>query len=248
MSVEMLDKKQREFEERVIQVVRVTKVVKGGKKMSFRALVVVGNRNSKVGVGLGKAAEVSEAVRKAIDKAKKSLITVPIINETIPHRVDVKYKAVRLFLGPAAPGTGVIAGGGVRAVLELSGIKNVLSKLTESTNALNSVYAAFEALLSLRTAQDVSLARGRQIVHPGTKAHEEGEVLRKQRDEEARAATKQAQDKKSSSYGKRPHQGGKPKGKPSAEIAKDTKPQDKPVEAKAEPAAAEVPANEAKSE
>lgn len=184
-----MEKPKKEFEERVVQVARVAKVVKGGKKLHFRSVVVIGNHKGKVGIGIGKAAEVSESVRKAMEKAHKNIIEVSIINDTIPHRLNFKWKAVRLFLGPAAPGTGVIAGGGVRSVLELAGIKNVLSKLTKSTNALSSVHATFEALRSLRTAEDISELRGRQIVHPGKRAHEEAEKLRQQKEAEAKKAT-----------------------------------------------------------
>ncbi len=186
----------KEFEEVVVQVSRVAKVVKGGKKLGFRSLVVIGNHKGKVGIGLGKAAEVSESVRKSIDHAKKNIIQISIINDTIPHRVNFKYKAVRLFLSPAAPGTGVIAGGAVRAVLELSGIKNVLSKLSKSTNAINCVYATYEALRSMKTAQSISQLRDKNIVHPGEKAHIETEKIRKQKEEEAKVATEEAHKKK----------------------------------------------------
>lgn len=190
------EKLPKEFEERVVQVARVSRVVKGGKKLSFRSVVVVGNRKGKVGIGIGKAAEVSEAVRKAIDQAKRHVFEVPIINDTIPHRIDLKWKAVHLFLGPAAPGSGVIAGGPVRTVLELAGIKNVLSKLTKSTNALNSVMATFEALRQLRTADEVAALRDRIVVHPGAKFQAEAERLRKQKEEEAKQAAQVAFKKK----------------------------------------------------
>lgn len=230
------DKKQKEFEERVLQVSRVSKVTKGGKKLSFRALVVVGDQRSRVGIGLGKAAEVSEAVRKAVQQARKELITVPIINETIPHRVDFAWKSVRLFLGPASPGTGVIAGGGVRSVLELAGIKNVLSKLTQSTNILNSVYATIAALQSLQTAEQTSQLRDKTIIHPAAVAHEESERLRQQKEEEARIAQQKEEQERKKRKEKRGGQGqggkknsspkGGAKGKP-AESSTDAKKTDK---------------------
>jgi len=156
-------KEKKEFEERIIQVRRVTKVVKGGKNLSFRCLVVIGDKKGKVGVGLGKAREVAEAVRKALEQAKKSLVTVPIVRGTVPHRMDAKYKAVELFLAPASAGTGILAGGSVRAVLELAGYTDVLTKLKRSTNPVGAVYGTFEALQAMRTSESVSLLRGKTV-------------------------------------------------------------------------------------
>jgi len=140
----------KEFEEEVIQIDRVTRVVKGGRKLRFRATVVIGNKKGKVGIGIGKSHEVTGAIQKAISKAKKNLIRVSIDGSTIPHDVKIKYKAARIILLPAAPGTGIIAGGPIRKVAELAGIKDILSKSFGTTNKLNNTKATFEALKSLK--------------------------------------------------------------------------------------------------
>lgn len=140
----------REFDEEVIQLDRVTRVVKGGRRMRFRATVVIGNRRGKVGIGIGKSNEVASAVKKAVSQAKKGLVTIPIYNDTIPHRIQTKYKASKVLLLPAGPGTGIIAGGAARKVIELSGIKNILSKTLGSSNRVNNTKATFMALTSLR--------------------------------------------------------------------------------------------------
>src|SRR3989339_1091971 len=127
----------KEYLEEVINIDRVTRVVKGGRRLRFRATVVVGNKKGKVGVGVGKSNEVTGAIQKAVRKGKKNLIDVSIINETIPHDIKLKYKSARIHLMPASKGTGLIAGGAVRKVIELSGIKNILSKAHGSTNKLN---------------------------------------------------------------------------------------------------------------
>lgn len=136
----------KEFEEVVIAIDRVARVVKGGRRFRFQALVVVGNRKNKVGVGLAKGADVQAAVAKATDVAKKHLITVPIVNTTIPHDVEVKVSGAHVLIKPAAPGTGVIAGGVVRAVLSVTGITNLISKSLGSTNKVNIAYATVKAL------------------------------------------------------------------------------------------------------
>lgn len=134
------------FEEKVIQLNRVSKKTKGGNKMRFAALVVVGNRNGRVGVGLGKSSDVSSAIIKGASQAKKKLIDVPIKNDTIPHSIAVKVGAAQILLKPAPAGTGIIAGGAVRAVVEAAGIKNVSSKILGTNNKASNVHAAFEAL------------------------------------------------------------------------------------------------------
>lgn len=149
-----------EWKERVVQIRRVTKVVKGGKKLSFRAVVVVGNSKGTVGVGVGKSSEVIGAIQKAVAEARKNTINVPIFKTTIPHRIDAVAGAGKVVLKPASQGTGVIAGGAVRAVLELAGIENILSKSLGSKSPLNAARATMNALDSLRTFQSVAQSRG----------------------------------------------------------------------------------------
>ena len=141
-----------EWSERVVAVQRVTKVVKGGKKLSFRAVIVVGNQQGQVGVGVGKAADVSTAVRKAVTDGKKNIITVPLTtSNSIPHKINGRFGAAKLILVPSAPGSGVIAGGAVRIVLELAGVQNILSKQLGSNNLLNNARATIAGLSNLRS-------------------------------------------------------------------------------------------------
>src|SRR3989344_3625686 len=140
----------KENDEHVLQVARVTRVVKGGRRMRFRVTVVIGNRQGKVGIGIGKAAEVQAAVQKASSHAKRKMIQVPLIRGTIPHEVNHKFKAARIRLLPAGEGTGIIAGGALRPILELAGVKNVLSKRFGTTNPLVNAQAAIQALQMLR--------------------------------------------------------------------------------------------------
>ncbi len=140
-----------EFVDQVILIRRVTKVVKGGKNLRFSALVAVGNKNGKVGVGKGKAREVPMAIRKAIEDAKKNIIEVPIVRGTIPHYIEGRFGAGHVVLRPASQGTGVIAGSSVRIILELAGVKNILTKIIGSKNAITSAWATIEGLKSLKT-------------------------------------------------------------------------------------------------
>lgn len=136
----------KQFEEVVINIDRVSRVVKGGRRFRFKALVVVGDRKNKVGVGVAKGADVQAAIAKATDVAKKNFITIPVVNGTIPHETEVKYSGARVLLKPAAPGTGIIAGGVVRTIIGTTGITNLLSKSLNSTNKVNIAYATIDAL------------------------------------------------------------------------------------------------------
>jgi small subunit ribosomal protein S5 len=153
--------KETDWQERVVQIKRVTKVVKGGKKLSFRAVVIVGNERGQVGVGVGKAADVIGAVKKGVADGKKHLVDVPLTkNNSIPHPTTGEGGGAKVMMRPAAPGTGVIAGGSVRTVLELAGVKNVLAKQLGSDNPLNNARATVDALETLRTFSEVAEERG----------------------------------------------------------------------------------------
>jgi small subunit ribosomal protein S5 len=152
-----------ELADRVVRVNRVAKVVKGGRKFSFSALIVVGDMNGRVGAGIGKAREVTEAIRKGMEVAKRNMITIPMVGTTIPHEVRLKLGAARIMLKPAAPGTGVISGGAMRAVIETAGIKDILTKSHGTNNPINTVRATLAALQQLKTAQQVAELRGKEV-------------------------------------------------------------------------------------
>jgi small subunit ribosomal protein S5 len=152
-----------QLDERVVHIARTAKVVKGGRRFSFRAVVVVGDNHGQVGFGVGKAREVPEAVRKASERARKYMRTVPLVGTTIPHGTIGDFSAARVLLRPASPGTGVIAGGGVRAVLEAAGIRDILTKSQGSANMLNVVAATFKALDSLKDPAEEAKRRGRPL-------------------------------------------------------------------------------------
>ena len=158
-----IDARQLDLQEKVVEVRRVTKVVKGGRNFRFAALVVVGDENGHVGIGSGKAMEVPDAIRKAVEDAKKNLIRVPMVGTTIPHEVIGHFGAGRIIIMPAQEGTGVIAGGAARDLLELAGLKDVRAKCLGSRNPRNMVNATIEGLKSLKTAEDIAKLRGKKV-------------------------------------------------------------------------------------
>jgi len=157
------DRNSGEFLEKLVKLNRVAKVVKGGRRFSFSALTIVGDRAGRVGYGFGKANDVSDAIRKSIEKAKKSMVRVPLRKTTLPHQVIGRFKSAQVLLKPAAPGTGVIAGGPVRAVMEAAGGRDILSKSLGSSNAINTVKAVFQGLESLMDPRTVAGARGKTL-------------------------------------------------------------------------------------
>jgi len=151
------------YEERVVNINRVTKVVKGGRRFRFSALVVIGDKKGKVGFGTGKAQEVPDAIKKAIEDAKRNLVEVPMYNKTIPHTITGHFGAGEVFLRPAVSGTGIIAGGPVRAVVELAGYEDILSKSLGSATPINIIRATFDAMDRLRTAEQIAETRGKTV-------------------------------------------------------------------------------------
>jgi len=158
-----LDPNKFDLEERVVAINRVAKVVKGGRNFRFAALVVVGDRNGHVGFGTGKANEVPEAIKKAVDDAKKNLITVPIVGTTIPHEINGRYGSGNVLMKPAYEGTGVISGGPVRAVLELAGVGDILTKSLGANTPINVIRATMNGLTNLKTAEEVAKLRGKSV-------------------------------------------------------------------------------------
>lgn len=156
-------RQQSEFIEDIVKIYRVSKVVKGGRRFSFSAVAVVGDGKGRIGAGKGKASEVPEAIRKAVEKAKKNMIQVPIVNTTVPHEVIGKSDAARVLLKPASLGTGVVAGGPVRSVLEAAGYKNILTKSLGSNSATNVVWATIQGLSELRTVEQIAEKRGLDV-------------------------------------------------------------------------------------
>lgn len=160
-------RKPRDFDQTLVDVARVARVVKGGKRFRFRATIVIGDHKGKVGMGVAKGPDVTTAINKAVAQAKKNFVHVPLVNETIPHEIQCKYGSAMVLLKPARPGTGIIAGGGVRAVAELAGIKNLLSKMLGSANKINNIRAALQGLSRLRLPQAVAMARGKKLSELG---------------------------------------------------------------------------------
>jgi small subunit ribosomal protein S5 len=212
----------KEFEEEVIQVDRVTRVTKGGRQLRFRATVVIGDKKGRVGYGIGKSSEVQGAIQKAVSKAKKDLINVPIYNGTIPHSIQVKFKAAKVLLKPAGEGTGVIAGGAVRKMLDLAGVKNVLSKSLGSNNRLNTTKAAYKALSELRERPGLETDQSKTKKAADAPASKGGPSVKKMTKKEAKEMS--TADKRKAA----------PKKKTTAKKAADKKPAAKKTTKKSE--------------
>ena len=152
-----------ELDERVVDIARVAKVIKGGRRFAFRTTIVVGDNKGRIGIGIGKARAVPDSIRKASERARRNMVTVSIFNQTIPYEITARYGGAKVFLKPASPGTGILAGGGVRAVLEVAGVHNILSKSQGSSNTLNVAMATLEALKQLRSPEMIAEMRGKQL-------------------------------------------------------------------------------------
>lgn len=170
------DREPKEYEERVLKINRCAKVVKGGRRFSFSALVVIGNRKGRVGVGFGKANEVPSSVEKAVKDAKKNLVDLSLKGSTIPHEIVGKFRASSVVLLPASPGTGIIAGAAVRAVAELAGVRDILTKSLGNNNSVNLVKAAFDGFERLRNVDEIETIRGKGSVHAGATAIKGGDA------------------------------------------------------------------------
>ena len=196
------EREPKEFEEAILKIDRVTRVTKGGRQLRFRVSVVIGDKKGRVGFGIGKSEEVMVGIQKAVAKAKQALITVPIYADTIPHSVKGTFKASQVFLLPAEQGKGVIAGGSVRKILELSGVKNVLSKIHGSRNKLNTAYATFEALAQLQDEMPHGLAKAKAAAKAEEAASVEekpkAETKKEDKPAEKKAPAKKATPKKTS--------------------------------------------------
>ncbi len=186
------DKKPKEFDQALVDVARVTRVMAGGKRMRFRACVVIGNRKGQVGYAVAKGADVAIAVDKAVRKAEKHLMEVPIVNDTIPHEVRLKHRASRIILKPAPEGTGVISGGAVRSVLELAGVKNVVSKILGTNNKVSNVHAVFVALKKLRSVEHKVSAPGKD-----SKKSDSAEVAKEKNQVGPKVSIEESEKKKS---------------------------------------------------
>ncbi len=209
-----IDASKLNLEETVVQVSRVSKVVKGGRRFSIRAIVVVGDRNGHVGFGLGKAAEYTEAIRKGVEDAKKNLIRVPLAGTTIPFMVKTRFGASEVMLKPAAPGTGVIAGGAVRAVMESVGIRDILTKSLGSTNAANTVQACLQGLRELRSAEEEAALRGKTVAEVVGKRQAERLAVAAASAAEQAAQARAAREEEARERESRPATGGRRGGGP----------------------------------
>lgn len=191
----------KEFEESILQIDRVTRVVKGGRRMRFRVTVIIGNRKGKVGMGIGKSGEVATSVQKAVTQAKKNLVTIPIVNETIPHEVRMKVKSSQFLMMPAVPGTGIIAGGAMRKIADLSGIKNLLAKSFGTNNKILNAQGTMKALLSLRARPELE-KKGIKEVTPIAAVEDttsdKTEKPKKKEKSEAKETPKKTEDSKKS--------------------------------------------------